>query len=1456
MCPWFHKLRMSIEDTVPNLISSQPKADITPRLQLGREYKERLQEMSDAHERHLADIQERNRNLELQRDDIRRRLSAFASQGSATTHIEQMLLELKTQEEKNQLALDALRDQIGLIQSESRAKSDDAKKVNVPTTPEKTVEKPPLNFFPFPAGNGSLSSEISSLQMAYLQSGGSDPAVLLQIRDLQMEAMMLEQRGPKPERKEKKKKRQDPAPRALDSELLSVEMENQRLEDEILKLKLQRDKRKTDDGHLESELADMQREHLQQTAQLQAEIELLKQNSMRAYPVLGGRPPPLVPHSVPPPVMPPLLAQTRPPPPMQPPPMHPPGIFDPSFLAGGMGSRRAHTPTISKHLVDPPDALGPAPYDPAAGFIIFYDFLLGLDPTFYTVRLLTGLYSNGQQMGKPTALPAVFSEMGHSPQYAMDGHKGNTAMLSAKQPVPRVRPLTSIALVIELQASGGFNPYGQELQRMSSRGWAKLDLFDRHNQVISGRWKIPVRALPIKPELTMEQLNAVPQVGMVELYLRVVNARDADVQAMAEIDPRNAAMYQYPPLVSGRNTFRAANAPPKRAVYPSHASLSLSLPYTDYVDPPPIQEQLSQHKSDQRDSRVPGETDRDVPAEEIQREDEQTEDFGRNCLGFVVDRVKDAPLGDGSLRLTGYHHSTGQVISSRHSGVTCVTSPVKSNIKHGYFIFGEQEMTFYDVSPLEDMILVIRFYHWPTGSTAIAPWEARQTTEPLFTSEQWAVAFAVLRLTKPTAASSDHLGNGLQAVDWNTGTHILTLYHGPVPPPLNLSVLPAERYHEVFEPYGSATVRLCIFCGVRPEHPFPPESPIEISQPPELPDVVYIHHVRATPVAEPFTSTDGLDLYIDGARFLPDAATISRVTGRIFDRNYNQIGPDISTGIELTSSVFEPTFNYSVEIRNPWIPPTATLLLKVYSIDRFTLKLVLIGWAALNLFVESGTENVPAADSAGLQISLNEGAHQIRLYHSSPPTDQPLSVRALADGGRIVPCATLLVRVVRAPVDKNQQTIQKIGVPQEDWAGLGLFQARPDYSDCVYYSDGARPTQGEICLYSAMVHRSLVLVREVALHLAGSRASELNTDEEISAWIKKKMTQLMDSRPQPFDISCVSRYLTSYGAKVSVDRAKNLPWSGLTFAHCCFNPPGAYYFGEPWLKYDRLTFVENIDLNSFQQSPVWADGFKPFPRRIYQEHLTLIIHLHEISISAERDENGQMNPVDVSKKERGVATEERLIFSLGSQAWAALHVFRKGYCNTGAYQLPLYQGAPNQELLSALASGECDTVLKDLVRQKTIQFLPGASLIVRIADGRRDEELQAHIHKDVNQSYLPEDTIDSYNREPSGSRISDLIPLDRSGQEIKGEVARWFRKLLFNAPKGVTNHLSNQMKTGRGNELEDTSLPLQNSSHLSVRDDSQVGGYNAAVPPQHTESGVVYSNIRENGSRVRMPRAL
>ncbi|XP_060685570.1 coiled-coil domain-containing protein 17 [Hemiscyllium ocellatum] len=573
----FHKLRMSIEENLPTYRSWQGEHEVSPRVQRDWEHQERMREIAEMHGRQLADIQARNKDLEQQRDEIRQRLEELSSKEHFTAHIEQMLLELKAQEEKNQRALDALREQIELLQMESVVKQDSVNVVDH-SPAQKKEDKMPLNFVTFASGD-SLSTEIGALKMVYLQCGGNDPAILAQMHGLQAEAQLLEKSTRPP--KEKKKKHESPH-RSLDAELLAVELENQRLEEEILKLKLQRERRIPDD-ELEKEMQEMHREHTKKINDLQEEIEMLKSeaNKLRTRKGLRSQ------HLHPPP----------PPPPPPIPPTH--STLNQHTQGSHMSHARPQTPMIAKHLLDPPDVLGPAPYDPAAGFVVFYDFLLGLGPTYRLIRLVTGLYNNGHEMGKPSALPAVYCEVGVGPHYLSEGLKGNFGILSAKQPVPRVRPSPGVSLVIELQAAGGFDPYGQEIQRLVSRGWAKIDIFDDHNQVISGRWKVPIRCLPVKPSLTTGQLNGIPQVGSAEVYLRVLNARDADVHSMATVDPHKSSMYQYPPLISSRSAPLAESLPPPQHLSYHHPAVQY-LSHPPHVDLPPTEGYNDHHKVNQR----------------------------------------------------------------------------------------------------------------------------------------------------------------------------------------------------------------------------------------------------------------------------------------------------------------------------------------------------------------------------------------------------------------------------------------------------------------------------------------------------------------------------------------------------------------------------------------------------------------------------------------------------------------------------------------------------------------------------------------------------------------------------------------------------------------------------------------------------------------------------------------
>ncbi|XP_031689483.1 coiled-coil domain-containing protein 17 isoform X5 [Oncorhynchus kisutch] len=560
----FHKLRMSIEGSMPNL-PKWPTETEGPEDQvqvLGRKcaHRERLREMAEQHNQELAEIQTHNHLLEQQREDIAWQLGALAGQGS-TAHLETLLLELRDREERNEEALQQLKDHITTLQ---------------PGVKEVTFDSPNPdhrkghndNFDLISSVDGPLSTQIRALRLDYMQSGGSDPAVLAQMHDMQAEAHTLEQQAQSGTDNNGRRKRMKPPQRDGNSEVLAVEQENQRLEEEIFRIQLARDKHRREDVAVGSELQQIQREHTHYMASIQAELESLRREVERAREGPRDR-------------------RLPPPPPFPAPPaMHPLAqIYAPPALT----QPRPHSTLKERHVLN---SLGPAPYDPAAGFAVFYDLMLGVDATLRVLRPVAGLYSGGQEVGRPTPLPPTQCQPGGGQPYSQTVPPGNYALLAVKQPMPRMQPSPSLSLVVELQAAGGLDAYSQEVQRLVSRGWARLELFDQHNQVQSGYWRVPVRALPIRPSLSPVQLNSVPQVGNMELCLRVVNARDRDVQSLAKIDPSNTSHYKYPSMVSNIPATLQGNRPLSLStLQPSAANNLFSLlPYTDHEDPPPMED--------------------------------------------------------------------------------------------------------------------------------------------------------------------------------------------------------------------------------------------------------------------------------------------------------------------------------------------------------------------------------------------------------------------------------------------------------------------------------------------------------------------------------------------------------------------------------------------------------------------------------------------------------------------------------------------------------------------------------------------------------------------------------------------------------------------------------------------------------------------------------------------------
>ncbi|XP_067997712.1 coiled-coil domain-containing protein 17 [Melanerpes formicivorus] len=238
---------------------------------------QQLQELLEAHQRNVAEIRARTQELEQQREGLCQRLAALESRAAVNTQPRKGELELRREPE-------ALQGRVRQILHGGAALHLD-------------------NVLPV---TGPLATEARALRLSYLHAGGHDPDILDQLLQLQLEAMELENG---PTRLHQGKRMAEPpatGTRGLDAALLAVELENRRLEDELLALKVRRERR-ADAGSRAAQW------HAEELAQLQAEESPGPAALGTGSPTGPSCPP--IPSTLP---LPPFVALEDPPPPQEP----------------------------------------------------------------------------------------------------------------------------------------------------------------------------------------------------------------------------------------------------------------------------------------------------------------------------------------------------------------------------------------------------------------------------------------------------------------------------------------------------------------------------------------------------------------------------------------------------------------------------------------------------------------------------------------------------------------------------------------------------------------------------------------------------------------------------------------------------------------------------------------------------------------------------------------------------------------------------------------------------------------------------------------------------------------------------------------------------------------------------------------------------------------------------------
>ncbi|CAF1056579.1 unnamed protein product [Adineta ricciae] len=181
-----------------------------------------------------------------------------------------------------------------------------------------------------------------------------------------------------------------------------------------------------------------------------------------------------------------------------------------------------------------------APYDPTDGFVIFFDYISNLSTAIDRVRLITCLHHEQTGLGEPSQLDPCRCEL-LADELSNDTMR--TAYVATKQPVPRCPPQQALKIVVEVQATSKQAPHDPFL----TAAWAKMPIFDYKNSLLTGRWRISLKSLPIQHDERVSVISSLPNFGHAELHYRLVNLRDAVNQSNTTLVPQSRDLYKLPP---------------------------------------------------------------------------------------------------------------------------------------------------------------------------------------------------------------------------------------------------------------------------------------------------------------------------------------------------------------------------------------------------------------------------------------------------------------------------------------------------------------------------------------------------------------------------------------------------------------------------------------------------------------------------------------------------------------------------------------------------------------------------------------------------------------------------------------------------------------------------------------------------------------------------------------------
>eukprot|EP01040_Poterioochromonas_malhamensis_P003161 gene3161-3369_t len=228
------------------------------------------------------------------------------------------------------------------------------------------------------------------------------------------------------------------------------------------------------------------------------------------------------------------------------------------------------------------------------------------------------------------------------------------------------------------------------------------------------------------------------------------------------------------------------------------------------------------------------------------------------------------------------------------------------------------------------------------------------------------------------------------------------------------------------------------------------------------------------PCNEKYQRGDGIDIYIDAARFLPDNCTVSRISLRFFTANKQMMGNTkvYSTLSQLSSCSIHPVYQLKAELRSGssiQMNHSVIGLIRIDTVDSCTLFPATVGYAAFKVF--AGRDRKAIVNTNDSNVYINTGCFQLPVYAGrvNPEIVESFTEDLLKDCGCVkIPCASLLIRIFSAPkASDGITTLSREDFPREEWIKLKLDYPLPDYSTGAYSGSLCEPSNNELLAFEA-----------------------------------------------------------------------------------------------------------------------------------------------------------------------------------------------------------------------------------------------------------------------------------------------------------------------------------------------------------------------------------------------------